>query len=96
MIPRIYDSERVVRILGDDEEVSHATINKPLAAPEMDEKTGAIRTVLNDLTVGTYDVTVLQVPATRRSAKRPQTRWFRSARHGQNLWTLPAIRSSRR
>ena len=58
MIPRIYDSERVVRILGDDEEVSHATINKPLAAPEMDEKTGAIRTVLNDLTVGTYDVTV--------------------------------------
>ena len=58
MIPRIYDSERVVRILGDDEEVSHATINKPLDAPEMDEKTGAIRTVLNDLTVGTYDVTV--------------------------------------
>ena len=47
----------MVRILGDDEEVSHATINKPLAAPEMDED-GAIRTVLNDLTVGTYDVTV--------------------------------------
>jgi hypothetical protein len=58
MIPRIYDTERVVRILGDDEKVSHATINQPLERPEIDEKTGAIRTVLNDLTVGKYDVTV--------------------------------------
>jgi hypothetical protein len=58
MIPRIYDTERVVRILGDDEKVSHATINKPLERPELDEKTGAVRTVLNDLTVGKYDVTV--------------------------------------
>ena len=58
MIPRIYDTERVVRILGDDEKISHATINQPLERPEIDEKTGAIRTVLNDLTVGKYDVTV--------------------------------------
>ena len=58
MIPRLYDTERIVRILGDDEKVSHTTVNKPLDTPEIDEKTGAIRTVLNDLTVGTYDVTV--------------------------------------
>jgi hypothetical protein len=32
MIPRIYDTERVVRILGDDEKVSHATINQTARA----------------------------------------------------------------
>lgn len=58
MIPRIYDTERVVRILGDDETVGHIEINKPLEQPEHDEKTGTIKTVLNDLTVGKYDVTV--------------------------------------
>lgn len=63
MIPRVYDTERVVRILGEDEKISHVTVNKPIAQPEVDEKTGAIKTVMNDLTVGTYDVTISSGPS---------------------------------
>lgn len=63
MIPRIYDAERVVRILGEDETVATARVNQPLAQPEVDEKSGAIKTVLNDLTIGKYDVTVTAGPS---------------------------------
>lgn len=63
MIPRIYDAERVVRILGEDESVSSAVINQPMQQPKQDPKTGAIKTVLNDLTVGKYDVTVTAGPS---------------------------------
>lgn len=58
MIPYIYDAERIVRIMGEDGKTEPKEINKPLDAAEVDEKTGAIKTVLNDLTIGTYDVTV--------------------------------------
>jgi DNA-binding protein YbaB len=63
MIPRVYDTPRVVRILGDDETVTHAKVNQPLQQPEVNEETGAIKTVLNDLTVGNYDVTVAAGPS---------------------------------
>lgn len=63
MIPRIYDTERVVRIMGEDQSLSHAPVNKPMESPEADEKTGTIKRVLNDLTVGTYDVTVSAGPS---------------------------------
>lgn len=63
MIPHYYDTERVVRIMGDDGEVSLKTVNQQLPQPEVDEKTGAIKTVLNDLTVGTYDVTISTGPS---------------------------------
>lgn len=62
MIPKIYDAPRVVRIMGEDESVDMAEVNKPMD-PEVDEKTGAIKTVLNDLTVGKYDVTVSVGPS---------------------------------
>ena len=62
MIPRIYDTERVVRILGEDRRTAeHVAINKPVEAE--DDQGNAIRTVLNDLTVGKYDVTVSTGPA---------------------------------
>lgn len=54
MIPHVYDTARVVRLLGEDGTASHAKIN----TPEMDERTGAIARVLNDMTVGQYDVTI--------------------------------------
>lgn len=63
MIPKIYDTERVVRILGEDETVSHTTINKQLEQPEPTKDGKAIRTVLNDLTVGKYDVTISTGPS---------------------------------
>jgi hypothetical protein len=65
MIPHIYDTERVVRLLGEDGSASYAEVNKPLPPEEQkpDPKTGAVQTVLNDLTVGTYDVTVDSGPS---------------------------------
>lgn len=70
MIPRIYDGERVIRILGEDRRTAeHVAINKPVPAqneqgqPMTDERGAAIQTILNDLTVGKYDVTVSTGPA---------------------------------
>lgn len=58
MIPRIYDTARVVQIRGEDEAMSSAQINQPV----MDEQAGVER-ILNDLTVGKYDVTISAGPS---------------------------------
>ena len=63
MIPRIYDTPRVVRILGEDETPSYARVNEPLDQPQVDKKTGVVRRVLNDLKAGKYDLTVSMGPA---------------------------------
>lgn len=57
MIPKVYDTQRVVRILGEDEKMETAEINKPLEQPEIGQD-GAVKLVLNDLTIGQYDVTI--------------------------------------
>jgi len=75
MIPSYYDAERVVRIMGEDQTVKSAEINKPMPPQEIakqeqaaqqakqsGKQAKAIKTVLNDLTVGTYDVTVSTGP----------------------------------
>lgn len=75
MIPHYYDTERVVQIMRDDGEVEAVPINKPLDAeagqklqqeqqlqrPSKQEV--AIKTVLNDLTVGEYAVVVTTGPS---------------------------------
>lgn len=58
MIPRIYDTPRVVRIRGEDESMSSAPVNQP----ELDPETG-IERILNDLSIGKYDVTVTAGPS---------------------------------
>lgn len=75
MLPRVYDTERMVRIVGEDEEVQHVTINRPKQPQEMqqeqqaqqqmppDKRKKAIATVENDLTVGKYDVTLSSGPS---------------------------------
>lgn len=76
MIPHYYDTERVVEIMREDGEIESRTINKQLSpeeqqqdyatrkakAPEGDDRV-AIRTVLNDLTVGRYAVVVSSGPS---------------------------------
>jgi hypothetical protein len=57
MMPKVYDTPRIMRILGKDEKMDMVPVNQPLPQPELDDK-GAIKTVLNDLTVGKYDVTI--------------------------------------
>lgn len=67
IIPRIFDTQRVARILGEDEKMKMAEVNKPMEQPEHTES-GGIRTVLNDLSVGKYDATISSGPsyATKR------------------------------
>lgn len=59
MIPKIYDTKRIVRILGEDGTVEHAEIDpeSPDAIREERMEDGAIKKIYN-LGVGKYDVTV--------------------------------------
>lgn len=59
-IPMVYDTERQVRILREDESYDMVPINQKV----IDGKTGEIVTV-NDLQVGTYDVTCRAGPSFR-------------------------------
>jgi hypothetical protein len=71
MIPNYYDAQRVVKILNDDETISDAEINVPQfdanGQPVLDPVT-QVQKVLNDLTVGEYDITIGTGPsfATKR------------------------------
>lgn len=64
MIPRIYDTPRTVRILGEDESVSHAKINQHMLPDnEPSDRAKGVKRALNDLSVGKYDVTVSSGPS---------------------------------
>jgi hypothetical protein len=67
MIPRIYDTQRVVRILGEDDTLSHEQVNsmevKAAGDSESGEQARAIYTVLNDLSAAKYDVVVQSGPS---------------------------------
>ena len=52
LIPKIYSSERVMRIIGDDGKPELTTLNQRTG--QMDEN--GVEMVLNDVTVGEYDV----------------------------------------
>lgn len=58
LIPKIYDTERSIRILGADGAEKYVKVNTPV----MDPKTGT-SVVQNDLTRGKYDVTVTVGPS---------------------------------
>jgi hypothetical protein len=64
LIPRVYDTEREVRIIGEDEEERIVKVN----APYIDPETGEQRNYMLD--AGKYDVTVEIGPAT--STKRQE------------------------
>lgn len=57
MLPNYYDTARVVRIRGEDEALDSAQINTPVALDDGTQR------IMNDLTVGKYDVTVSAGPS---------------------------------
>jgi Phage P22-like portal protein/LAGLIDADG-like domain len=57
MIPKVYDTERIVRVLGADEKMDMVPVNTP-NHQQKPNQAGAIKSVLNDLTTGRYDVTI--------------------------------------
>lgn len=57
MIPRIYDTRRIARILGEDDSAANVTLDPELQEPleEYKDEQGAIQRVFNP-NIGTYDV----------------------------------------
>lgn len=62
LIPKVYDTARVVRILHEDGSDEAVEINKTVGARSPDGS-GVVQKVLNDLTTGEYDVTVVAGPS---------------------------------
>jgi predicted small secreted protein len=59
MWPKVYDAPRTLRILGEDKKMSSVEINTPIPPEKQKpDKTGAVQTILNDMSVGQYDITV--------------------------------------
>ncbi len=58
LIPKIYDTHRRIRIIGEDGKHDLIEINKPVGMIEETDDGATGATVENDLTVGAYDVVV--------------------------------------
>jgi len=56
-IPKVYDTERIMRIIGEDDEIDHVKINPEIqgAKQEIEDERGEIQKIYN-LSVGRYDV----------------------------------------
>jgi hypothetical protein len=70
LIPKIYDTQRVARIIGEDGEVKHAKINPDLQMPvqSIQDQAGVVIEKIYNPSVGKYDVMVQTGPgyATKR------------------------------
>ncbi len=67
LMPRVYDTERIVKILGTDDTSQEVEINKPvwdngLNRPVIDEQTGE-QVIVNDLSKGEYVTVISSGPA---------------------------------
>lgn len=74
LIPHVYDTERMVRIVGEDGKEELLEVNKPVILNGM-QKT------LHDVTVGAYDVTLQQGPSystKREEARESMTEFIRA------------------
>lgn len=69
MIPKVYDTQRVARIIGEDDEQSNVTLdpNHPQALTEVRDENNEIKRIFNP-NIGTYDVYTTTGPSftTRR------------------------------
>lgn len=85
LIPHVYDTERMIRIMGDDGKVDLKWINKPVGMQTIDPHTGQVsdeQTVQNDVTVGAYDVVLETGPSfttKREEAKESMREFIQSA-----------------
>lgn len=74
LVPKIYDTARVLRIIGEDGKIEKIEINKVMG---MEPDTGAMR-IFNDVTSGAYDVSIQMGPsyATKREEARDGMQTF--------------------
>ena len=82
LIPKIYDTERVMRIIGDDGKHELVTVNQQTA-----DANGVSR-VLNDLTVGEYDVVMDTGPGFNSKRQEAVTAMMPLISSNQQLFQL--------
>ena len=79
LIPHVYDTQRVIRIVGEDGKIDRVKINNPQGLQaedgtdhELAEDIGSISKIENDVTVGAYDVHMEMGPSytTKRQEMR--------------------------
>jgi hypothetical protein len=65
LIPKVYSTPRVVRVLGPDGQAKAVPVNQPAAAQGQADPAGQVRRIekIYDLTVGKYDLTVRSGPS---------------------------------
>lgn len=61
LIPTVYDTERVIRIIGEDGTQAQTKVNGPVSPDETDDQEAVGKTF--DLTTGKYDVTISAGPS---------------------------------
>jgi hypothetical protein len=85
LIPHVYDTERQIRIMGEDGQIDLKWINRPTGMQEVDQTTGEAKDseeVENDVTTGAYDVVMESGPSystKRQEAKEAMVEFIRSA-----------------
>lgn len=73
LIPHIYDTERTIRIVGEDGKMMPMKVNQAVGmVMEQEEGTDTAAQKLNDLSVGAYDVVIEQGPS--YSTKREEAK----------------------
>lgn len=87
LIPKIYDTRRVLRIVGEDGETEHAVLNPGQGQAVMEEQddSGAIRKVY-DPSVGRYDVVVVVGPSFTTKRTEAVDGMLTMTQANPNLW----------
>jgi hypothetical protein len=89
LIPRIYDTKRILRVLGDDETPSVVMHDpeQPEAVRKVQDETGAIKRIYN-LNVGRYDVAVSVGPSFGTLRAESTEAMTQLLQGNPNLWTV--------
>ena len=86
MIRKLYDTRRIVRILGEDGESKQATLDPKLQVPHMEVPTdNGMKEIFNPH-VGTYDVTVSTGPAYSTRRQEAATAMMEMAQANPAVW----------
>lgn len=84
LIPRIYDAPRTVRIIGKEEaEPEYAQVNQPAFDTEQ-----YVETVLNDLSVGRFDVRVTAGPSFSTQREEARESMMAATQANPALWQV--------
>lgn len=87
MLPKVYDTPRMLRILGPDEKMESVPVNTPNVEGKPNQA-GAIKQVLHDLTVGKYDVTIGVGPSYTTQRAEAVDAMMQVGQSWPNIWQI--------